>query len=303
MNIEISDDIPYLHEPPNVLILLATYNGMAHLEAQLASIFRQKNVSINVVVSDDCSSDGTVGILDCFIRDGFPLEVISKKTKFGSAALNFFHLVKSSEYDDYDFVCFSDQDDIWFEDKIITAIKEITKNKVSGYSSDVIAYWPSTGKKKLIKKSFKQSEHDFWFESPGPGCTQVFTADSFQKFQFFLSQNSSKLKEIDYHDWLVYAFYRYNNYGWIISDQPKMLYVQHTGNQIGANSGSAAILRRIGLIRSKWFAGQVNKIYKMVSGNKNPRISFGFMVANILSVRRRKLSSVFIFICYVIRVL
>jgi rhamnosyltransferase len=303
MNIGSSDNVVQISEPPKVLILLATYNGKAYLETQLESIFRQKDVAVNVVVSDDCSSDCTVQILDRFIHDGFPIEVISRTIKFGSAAPNFFHLVKSAGYTGYDFVCFSDQDDIWFDDKIISAIQEITKNNVGGFSSDVIAYWPDSGKKKIIKKSFKQTENDFWFESPGPGCTQVFTAESFQKFKDFLLKNSSKLKEIHYHDWLVYAFYRYNNYGWIISDQAKILYVQHADNQIGANSGLSAIFHRIDLIRSKWLAGQVNSIYEMVSGKKKARISVGFMIANILNIRRRKLSSIFIFICYVIHFL
>jgi rhamnosyltransferase len=175
--------------PPKVLVLLATYNGMEHLEGQLKSIFRQKLISVNVIVSDDCSNDFTVEILERFIHDGFPLQVLSKTKKFGSAAPNFFYLAQSSEINGHDFVCFSDQDDIWFDDKIISAIQEINKNKVCGFSSDVIAFWPNSGKKKLIKKSFKQTENDFWFESPGPGCTQVFTAKSFQKFQYFLLKN------------------------------------------------------------------------------------------------------------------
>ena len=287
--------------PPNVLVLLATCNGMAHLEGQLESIFRQRFISINVVASDDCSSDSTVEILERFIDNGFPLQVVSKTTKFGSAAPNFFHLAKSSEIDGYDFVCFSDQDDIWLEDKIISAIQEIIENKVCGFSSDVIAFWPNSGKKKLIKKSFKQTENDFWFESPGPGCTQVFTAESFQKFQYFLLKNSSKLHKIDYHDWLVYAFYRYKEYGWFISDQPRMYYVQHSGNQIGANSGLSAFSNRIRLIRTKWYSRQVNSIYQLVSGNDNARISFKFMTANFLNLRRKKFLSIFLFSCYVIR--
>ena len=101
-----------------------------------------------------------------------------------------------------------------------------------GFFSDVISYWPKTKKKKLTKNSYKQTSYDHLFESPGSGCSHVFSASSFKDFQEFIKKNKEVIKFFDYHDWLIYAFYRENSYKWIISDVLKMLYVQHGANRL-----------------------------------------------------------------------
>ena len=47
-----------------VLVLMSTYNGEKYLTEQLDSIFRQNGAEISLLVRDDGSSDGTVGILE-----------------------------------------------------------------------------------------------------------------------------------------------------------------------------------------------------------------------------------------------
>jgi len=46
-----------------VLVLLATYNGIKWIDQQVQSIVKQVNVDIDLVVSDDFSSDGTENYL------------------------------------------------------------------------------------------------------------------------------------------------------------------------------------------------------------------------------------------------
>ena len=45
---------------PNVAVLLTTYNGENFVEEQLSSIFGQMNINLNLFISDDCSTDGTL---------------------------------------------------------------------------------------------------------------------------------------------------------------------------------------------------------------------------------------------------
>ena len=45
-------------------ILLATYNGEKYLKAQLDSILKQSYKDIRLLISDDCSTDGTREILN-----------------------------------------------------------------------------------------------------------------------------------------------------------------------------------------------------------------------------------------------
>ena len=43
-----------------ILILMATYNGGKFIEPQLESILSQKNVDLEILISDDCSTDQTL---------------------------------------------------------------------------------------------------------------------------------------------------------------------------------------------------------------------------------------------------
>ena len=45
-------------------ILLATYNGEKYLKCQLDSILNQTHKNIRILINDDCSTDGTKGILE-----------------------------------------------------------------------------------------------------------------------------------------------------------------------------------------------------------------------------------------------
>jgi rhamnosyltransferase len=254
-------------------------------------------VSVDIWISDDCSTDGTVQLLESLVHDTTvtgSINIVSKQLKFGSAAPNFFHLMETVDVSSYDYVALSDQDDIWFEDKLISAINSLMDNECDGYSSSVFAYWPDSGHRKLIDKAQPQTHLDYWFESPGPGCSQVFTSSSFLKFQSFLREHSVIKQSVDYHDWFLYAFYRHSGFDWYISDNPKMLYVQHSANQIGANSGFSALKRRVKLLRSGWYGSQILLINNLLDIEKDQLLRKKFLISNMFSLRRKKIHSLLV---------
>ncbi len=51
---------------PNIDILLSTYNGEEFLSDQIDSLFRQTYKNWRLLVRDDGSTDGTVGILESY---------------------------------------------------------------------------------------------------------------------------------------------------------------------------------------------------------------------------------------------
>src|SRR5690606_1482765 len=130
----------------------------------------------------------------------------------------------------------SDQDDIWFEDKLARAIGILRRSGSVAYSSNVIAFWPS-GRRMLIKKSQPQKKWDFLFEAAGPGCTYVMQADFCTALQQCVCVQWDSVQTVFLHDWFTYAFARANGYQWIIDDKPSMLYRQHADNQVGVNEG------------------------------------------------------------------
>ena len=119
----------------NVCVLISTYNGEAHIEKQLESIYAQKKVckygelNIDILVRDDGSTDSTIKILDLY-RERYGLRWYAGKNL--GAALSFLDLIKSSDRSDY--YAFCDQDDYWKPEKLASAIdmledqrKEINK--------------------------------------------------------------------------------------------------------------------------------------------------------------------------------
>ncbi|WP_438427492.1 glycosyltransferase [Escherichia coli] len=254
---------------PKVAVLLATYNGECWISAQIDSILAQRDVDVTIYISDDCSTDKTKEICSNYSERFNNIKLLSNSERMGGASANFFRLLLSNEYDQHDFVALSDQDDIWKENKLIHAIKQIGTDGF--YSSNVTAFY-SDGRQVLINKSQKMTSYDYFFEGGGPGCTYVFSVANAFKLREFLVKHVNILKDITYHDWFIYAFARSNNYKWIIDPWPSMYYRQHSNNQIGANSSFGGIIKRLKMIRSKWYRKQVTLIANTLEAADSSKI-------------------------------
>jgi glycosyltransferase involved in cell wall biosynthesis len=95
---------------PSVSIALATYNGEAHLRAQLDSYLAQERLPDELIVSDDASTDGTVEIAREFAgRAPFPVCIVSNQYGKGYRG-NFSTAMEAASGD---VIALSDQDDVW----------------------------------------------------------------------------------------------------------------------------------------------------------------------------------------------
>lgn len=103
-------------QKPEVEVLLATYNGERYLCEQMDSILGQTYPSLRILACDDGSSDRTAAILDeSSIRFPERVSVLSNSMPTGHPKRNFRLLMKASTAD---YLCFSDQDDVWVPEKI-----------------------------------------------------------------------------------------------------------------------------------------------------------------------------------------
>lgn len=273
---------------------MATHNGESYLRQQVTTVLGQVGVEVVVFCSDDNSQDGTKEILGEFSRNFSNFKILLPHQKFGGASLNFYNLIKYLPVENFDYIAFADQDDIWFPNKIIDAIDEMVLFNAYGFSSDVFAYWNYESVRiKRIRKSYPQTNYDYFFESPGPGCTQVMDAELFLDFQKFVTENYTEVSKLDYHDWITYAFSRSNGYKWIISKKINMLYRQHQNNQLGANVGTSATMKRFERLKTGWYAGQVKLLFDMFS-HSNEIVSLRFFLKNALKLRRKKSHSILI---------
>lgn len=104
------------------MVLMSTYNGEKYLREQIESILNQTGVNIKIIVRDDGSTDNTISILDSYKTKGLLDWYQGDNIK---PAKSFICLIRDSEMADY--YAFSDQDDYWLEDKLITAVNALDK--------------------------------------------------------------------------------------------------------------------------------------------------------------------------------
>ena len=290
MNIsgKIGDAFRHANNFPKIAVLLAAYNGEKWIVEQLNSILAQKNVEVTIFISLDSSNDESHNLISKFASKKENIIFLPYGNKFGSASANFFRLMADVDCYEFSAVALADQDDIWFPDKLHRAWVKLKSSYYHAYSSNVLAVWES-GRKKLINKSQEQKKMDYFFESAGPGCTYVLNKKEFLEFQNFISKNKNNLNEVVSHDWLIYAYYRERGFAWFIDPVPTMLYRQHDANQVGANDGVRAYIKRLKMIRSHWFRKQVLIITKLINPEKINDISKKyFLIKNFIQLRRKK---------------
>lgn len=264
-----------MHTPdshPRVLVLLAAFNGAAFLPAQIASVLAQRAVSVQLVLSIDRSSDGTEAWAVQRAQQDTRVSVLPTGAIFGSAAPNFFRLLRDADMAGFDYVALADQDDLWHPDKLARACQQLQHTGAAGYSGNVTAFWPG-GQERLIDKAQPQQPWDFLFEGPGPGCTFVLAQPLALALQAWVRQKAQELQPVDFHDWLIYAWARAQGHRWLIDAQPHMSYRQHANNQLGANAGLRPLLRRAQRIASGWWLGQSSLIARLLQLQDHPFVA------------------------------
>lgn len=123
--------------PPNlplVSIVLATYNGEKYLKQQLDSILQQDYPNIELVITDDCSSDRTLSILKEYASHHSHIHIYTNDSTLGLNK-NFEKgmLLAQGEY-----IAISDQDDIWKSEKISVLMSELEHHMIVYHDSELI---------------------------------------------------------------------------------------------------------------------------------------------------------------------
>lgn len=99
---------------------MATYNGAQYIQEQLESFSNQTRQPDELIITDDCSTDDTESIVREFSKNApFKVEFHRNEKNLGYCGNFNAALMKTSG----DLVFLSDQDDVWFPEKIEYMIK------------------------------------------------------------------------------------------------------------------------------------------------------------------------------------
>jgi rhamnosyltransferase len=243
---------------PRVAVLLATYNGERWLGEQLASLAGQEGVDVEVFFADDGSRDATVEVVRASSALGLVTHQISGR-RAGTAARNFARLLAEADIHGFDFVAFSDQDDVWLPNKLARAIECLREADAAGYASNMTAVFPSS-RPVLLRKDFPLRRFDYLFQSASAACTCVFTAAAASTIRDVVGTSFWEWSDDVSFDCVVYAAIRSRGLRWVIDSEASILYRQHDSNVFGANVGWRAVRRRIRLLRDGWLRAHVRSL-------------------------------------------
>jgi rhamnosyltransferase len=245
----------------NILVILASYNGEKYINDQIKSILCQEDVKITLLITDDRSTDNTIGIINS-INDNRIILNINKKNS-GSPAFNFLNTIASLEnsfISSFNYISLSDQDDIWLPNKIKEAVSKIYLSKSELYCSNLNLWRSNSTKKTLLKKNYQQKKYDFLFEGGSAGCTYVFSKEVFNLINSYYKNIDFKRWQFFSHDWFIYFLARINDLNVIIDSESYIDYRIHENNvhgQLNLNS-IYSIKKRISLIKNGWYFDQIN---------------------------------------------
>ena len=99
---------------------MATYNGEVFIKEQLDSILKQLSHNDEVIISDDGSTDRTIEIIKSYKDKRIKLFHSTKK----NFVFNFENALNGATGD---IIFLSDQDDIWFNDKVEKSLVHLQK--------------------------------------------------------------------------------------------------------------------------------------------------------------------------------
>jgi len=252
-----------------VTILMATYNGRQYLSEQIDSILNQAYPDWQLIVRDDGSDDGTVQLLAEYVKNDPRIHLVEDDLGRLGAVGNFSQLCVYANNLTSSYYCFSDQDDVWFVDKVKNLLK-LMREMEKKHSIDTPF---------LIYSDLNVVDQNLSLMHRSNMRVQRLFNESDSPLSVLLAQNyvtgcavmiNKPLldialpisKEIAMHDWwLALCAAVFGSIGFI--DEPLLKYRQHGNNEVGAKHLSDFLNPITGKWKKRWLEGRDNLFQSM----------------------------------------
>jgi glycosyltransferase involved in cell wall biosynthesis len=216
-----------------VAILMCTKDGAAFINSQLKSIADQSHKNWILIASDDGSTDDTVAKIRQF-AEAHPHRIAIKRGPGKGVCANFLSLANDSTID-ADYFAFSDQDDVWHQDRLQRGLAWLTtvpagvpgmycgRTELMTFDELPLGLSPLFTRPPAFQNALVQSL--------GGGNTIMFNRAAKKILE------EAATIDVVLHDWWVYQLV--SAAGGVIhyDARPMVKYRQHPNNLIGSNLG------------------------------------------------------------------
>jgi len=259
----------YRKPDPNagVAIVLAVYNGGKFLEQQLESIALQDYQDWSLYVRDDGSQDDSLAIIEKFSKQDQRVQVLADAKGNLGARDNFASLIRLNELTPYKYVAFSDQDDVWQQNKLSVQLDLMRKMENQFPESALLVHSDMIvvdATLNMIAPSFMDYQGIRHEENALPvlltqnfvtGCTALVNKE-------LLDIALPVPEEALMHDWwLALCASVFGHIGYI--DKPLVKYRQHDKNEVGAKHLGDFLNPMTGKWKKHWSGGRENLFQSM----------------------------------------
>jgi len=185
-----------MDEKKKVSVVICTYNGEKYIREQIDSILTQTYPIYELIIQDDGSTDNTVAILREYEAQNSNITVFQNQVNVGFNE-NFKSAIAKAKGD---YIAISDQDDIWYPQKIEKQIKAIKNYSIccSAYHRDT-SYSEENTQVIIPKYNLEK----LLFGNSVPGHTMLIKTEFVRRF--------NNWNTCIYYDWwfVVYAYFDY----------------------------------------------------------------------------------------------
>jgi len=154
---------------------MCTYNGERFLIEQLDSILEQTHKNIELIITDDGSTDKTIQIIEQYLKQDNRIKLYQNKQNLGFVK----NFEKAISLCKGEYIALADQDDIWKSKKLEIFLKQIKKNLLIYSDAELIDNKSKLLNKTLISSSKKnlikgKNNQAFLFDNCVSGNTLMF---------------------------------------------------------------------------------------------------------------------------------
>lgn len=211
---------------PLVSVVMSTHNGEKYVEEQIESILQQSYDNIELIITDDRSTDRTRELLRRYAESFANITLFFNEANVGYIKTFEKGMLRARG----DFVALSDQDDIWLHNKIEALVNQIENFDIVYCDSELVDEDGKPLNKKMSDVINQLTYTDCLKMAVGawiPGHAQLIRRSLIEKCVPFPTTVA--------HDfWL--GFVASCNKGAGYFNHPLVLYRQHGSNLVGANT-------------------------------------------------------------------